>query len=330
MNILGMGNAIVDILIELPDDSFLEEFGLQKGNMQLIDKSFSTHILNKTAHLKKTEVPGGSAANAIHGLAKLGVETAFIGKIGSDRLGVLYENALIHNGIKSLLQRSRNETAHSLVLITPDGERTFATYLGAAMDLEPDDLNPEIFEYYTHFYIEGYLMQHHELIRHACELATDNSLDVILDMGSSSVVESNHDFLKYLLKEYVNIVFANADEARSFSKEKDADKALEELAKDVLIAVVKHGKDGSVVQKGQQIRKISAIEANCIDTTGAGDLYAAGFMYGMLRAMKFNDCGEIGSLLAGKVIEVIGPKLSDEKWDEVIKIIENKYNVKIQ
>ena len=171
MKVLGMGNALVDIMIELPNDGLLEEFDLQKGSMQLVDKEVSNDMLEKIQHLKKSEISGGSAANTICGLAAMGVETAFIGKVGKDRLGKVFENDLIRNGIRPLLQYSDNETGHALALVSPDSERTFATYLGAAVDLEPSDLTSEMFEGYTHFYIEGYLVQHHGLIRRAVELA---------------------------------------------------------------------------------------------------------------------------------------------------------------
>ena len=321
MKVLGMGNALVDIVTELPDDNLLKEFDLQKGSMQLVDKSLSARIMGKIEQLKKTEVSGGSAANTICGLAALGIETAFIGKVGKDRLGAIFENDLVRNGIKPLLQYSDKETGHALALVSPDSERTFATYLGTSFELEPEDLASEMFAGYTHFYIEGYLVQRHELIRRAVELAVENNLDVILDLASFNVVEENLSFLRFLVKEYANIVFANADEARVYTRGKSAEAALAELAKDCWIAVVKTGKDGSLVQNGQQVFKAPAIKVNCIDTTGAGDLYAAGFLYGKLKGANLQRCGEIGSLLAGKVIEVFGAKIPDETWTEIKELI---------
>ena len=314
MKVLGMGNALVDIMIEMPDDSLLEEFNLQKSSMQLVDKEISNYMLEKIQHLKKTEISGGSAANTICGLAAMGIETAFIGKVGKDRLGEIFENDLIHNGIHPLIQYSDNETGHALALVSPDSERTFATYLGAAVELEPCDLTTEMFEGYTHFYIEGYLVQHHELIRRAVELAQENDMEVILDLASFNVVEENIDFLHFLVNEYVDIVFANADEARVYSKGKILEDALAEIAGDSWIAVVKTGKDGSLIQNGKQVFRVPATKVKCIDTTGAGDLYAAGFLYGMFNNMSLPLCGEIGSVLAGKVIEVIGARISDETW----------------
>jgi len=316
-----MGNALVDILTELPDDSLLTEFELQKGSMQLVEKDFSNLIQNRIQHLKKSEVSGGSAANTICGLAAMGIETAFIGKVGRDRLGEVFEKDLVHNGIQPLLQYSRFETGHALALVSPDGERTFATCLGAAVDLEPDDLSADMFQGYTHFYIEGYLVQHHELIRRAVELAMENDLKIILDLASFNVVEDNLEFLHFLVKEYADLVFANADEARVYSNGKKPEDALAEIAQDCWIAVVKTGKEGSLIQNGKQVYRISATRVNCIDTTGAGDLYAAGFLYGMLNGLNLSLCGEIGSILAGKVIEILGGRIPDATWTEIKDLV---------
>jgi sugar/nucleoside kinase (ribokinase family) len=323
MKVLGMGNALVDIMTELPDDRLLEEFDLRKGSMQLVDKDFSNQISGKIRQLKKSEVSGGSAANTICGLAAMGVETAFIGKVGRDRLGEVFEKDLIHNGITPLLQYSSNETGHALALVSPDSERTFATCLGAAVELEPGDLTSEMFRDYTHFYIEGYLVQHHELIRRAVELAVENDLKVVLDLASFNVVEDNLEFLRFLVNEYVDVVFANADEARVFSNGKNPELALSDLAKNCWIAVVKTGKDGSLVQNREQVFHIPASRVNCIDTTGAGDLYAAGFLYGMLNGLNLSLCGEIGSILAGKVIEIIGARIPETTWTEIKDLVKN-------
>ena len=323
MKVLGMGNALVDIVTELPDDSLLEEFDLRKGSMQLVEKAFSELVLKRIRHFKKSEISGGSAANTICGLAAMGIKTAFIGKVGRDRLGEVFEKDLIHNNIHPLLQYSANETGHALALVSPDSERTFATYLGAAVELEPGNLTSGMFQEYTHFYIEGYLVQHHELIRRAVELAKENNLDVILDLASFNVLEDNLDFLRFLVKEYADVVFANADEARVFSNGKDPEDALAEIAEDCWIAVVKTGKDGSLIQNGKKVFRVPASKVNCIDTTGAGDLYASGFLYGMLNNLNLPLCGEIGSILAGKVIEVIGARIPDATWPEIKNLVKN-------
>jgi sugar/nucleoside kinase (ribokinase family) len=202
-------------------------------------------------------------------------------------------------------------------MVSPDSERTFATHLGAAIELEPADITADMFEGYTHFYIEGYMVQHHELIRHAVELAADKNMDIILDLGSFNVVEDNLEFLHFLVKDYATVVFANADEAFVYSKGKTAEEALNERAKDCWVAVVKTGREGSLIQNSKQVFRIPAPKVNCIDTTGAGDLYAAGFLYGMLNGVNLLLCGEIASILAGRVIEIIGARIPDETWTEI-------------
>ncbi len=321
MKVLVMGNALVDMMTELPNDNLLKELGLQKGSMQLVDKNFSNKALEKTSHLKSKEASGGSAANTACGLAAMGVETAFIGKVGKDRLGEVFQKDLAHYGTQPILQHSSNETGLALALVSPDSERTFATYLGAAVEMEPEDLNVSMFRGYTHFYVEGYLVQHHELIRRAVELAKECELDVVLDLASFNVVEDNFDFLHFLVKEYADIVFANADEARAYTNGKNPEDALNEIAQDCWIAVVKTGKSGSLIQNGNQVFRIPAETVNCIDTTGAGDLYAAGFLYGLLNELSLPLCGEIGSILAGKVIEVIGAKIPDTSWPDIKNLI---------
>jgi sugar/nucleoside kinase (ribokinase family) len=157
-------------------------------------------------------------------------------------------------------------------------------------------------------------MQHHELIRRAVELAKEVGLDVIIDMASYNVVEDNRDFLHFLVKEFADIVFANADEARAYTGCNNPEDALKEIAEDCWITVVKTGEKGSLIQYGKNIYRIPAQKVNCIDTTGAGDLYAAGFLYGMHHNLRSDLCGEIGTILAGKVIGYMGAKIPDEEW----------------
>jgi sugar/nucleoside kinase (ribokinase family) len=271
--------------------------------------------------LPRIEKSGGSAANTICGLASLGIETAFIGKVGKDRLGEVFRSDLERYGVKPLVQFGDTETGLALALVSRNSERTFATYLGAAIEMEPSHLDAAFFRGYSHFYIEGYLMQHHELIRKAVELAKDAGLDVIIDMASFNVVEDNRDFLHFLIKEYADIVFANADEARVFTGCRKPEDALQKIAEDCWIAVVKTGVNGSLVQNGKNVYRIPARKVNCIDTTGAGDLYAAGFLYGLHLNLKFGLCGEIGTILAGKVIEVMGAKIPDSEWPEIKELI---------
>ncbi|MFC2100288.1 adenosine kinase [Bacteroidota bacterium] len=318
--VLGMGNALVDIMTRLESDELLEKFALPKGSMQLVDKDFSDKILNQTSHLEKQQSSGGSAANTIHGLSNLGVSVGFVGKTGKDRLGQFFNSDLEKKNIHPILFSSENDSGRAIALVSPDSERTFATYLGASIELSEADLSPSIFEGYKYFHIEGYLVQNHDLFRKAVRLAKENYLLVSLDMASYNVVEENRDFLNSVINEYIDIVFANEEESKSFTG-LDPEQALNAISEHCEIAVVKLGKDGSLVKNKKRIYKIGATEANCIDTTGAGDLYAAGFLYGLVNEMPLNKCGELGAILGSNVIEVMGAKMDDARWNKIKELI---------
>lgn len=316
--VLGIGNALVDILTRLESDDTLMAFSLPKGSMQLVDQEFSDLLNQHTSLLKKEIASGGSAANTIHGLAKLGIETAFIGKVGKDLFGRLFREDMLVNKIKPLLFESETPTGKAIALISSDSERTFATCLGAAVELTPEDLVPELFDGYDFLHIEGYLVQNRGLIEKGMKLAREKGLRISLDLASYNVVEANIEFLREITQTYVDIVFANEDEAKSFTG-KEPEEALQELAQMTDIAVVKTGNKGSLVRQGAQSFRVLPITAKSIDTTGAGDLYAAGFIYGIIQGLPLDKCGNSGSLLAGKTIEVIGPKMTTEKWKDVYK-----------
>ena len=316
--VLGIGNALVDILIRLKDDSLLQEFSLPKGSMQLIDEYLRLKIIERIGSLEIQQASGGCAANTIHGLANLGIKSGFIGKTGTSELGKFFQDDLAKANIEPHLSYSFNKTGTAIAFISPDSERTFATYLGAAVELNPGELSEVLFSKYDYFHIEGYLLQNHDLIQRAVKLARENNMKVSLDLASYNVVEENIEFLKSLIHLYVDIVFANEEEAKAYTSQEDPEKALKEIAKETEIAIVKLGKNGSLVQKDEQIYKIDPIKVNSVDTTGAGDLYAAGFLYGLISEFPLDKCGAIGSLLAGTVIENIGAKITDKQW-EIIK-----------
>jgi sugar/nucleoside kinase (ribokinase family) len=311
--VLGMGNALVDVMTKLDNEELLSELNLPKGSMQLVDADFSHKVIQKTSFLKPIMTSGGSAANTIHGLAKLGIETGFIGKVGNDELGRFFEDNLLAIGTKPILLKSKSPTGKAIALVTPDSERTFATCLSAAIELTPDELEETMFEGYDYFHIEGYLVQNHELIESAMKIAKAKGIKISLDMASYNVVEDNLDFLKRITDEYVDIIFANEDEAKSFTG-KDPEGALEVLACLCETAVVKIGKQGSLIKQGNKMARAGIIGIDSFDSTGAGDLYAAGFLYGLSKNEPIEECGRLGSLLSGKVIENLGAKISSDGW----------------
>ena len=197
-----------------------------------------------------------------------------------------------------------------------NAERTFAVYLGSALDLVPEDLDPAWFAGYDYFHIEGYLVQNQDLVRRAVELARAAGCTVSLDLASYNVVESNLAFLHDIVEKYVDIVFANENESRAFTGLRDPEEALALLAGICRTAIVKVGKDGSWVRSGDEVHYIHPWPAVALDATGAGDTYAAGFLYADALGLPLKACGEIGSIFAAKVVEVIGTKMDIPRWKE--------------
>ena len=192
--VLGMGNALVDIITKINDDSVLDSFGLPKGSMTLVDLDTSNCIHSETAGLPKSKASGGSAANTIHGLAHLGIQTGFVGSVGNDDMGRFFKKDMEVNHINPILFRTMNETGRAMALISSDSERTFATYLGAAVDLTAEDISHDIFEGYDYFYVEGYLVQNREMLEKAMRLANHAGLKICLDLASYNIVEENREF----------------------------------------------------------------------------------------------------------------------------------------
>jgi sugar/nucleoside kinase (ribokinase family) len=316
MKILGIGNALVDILTMIKDENLLQEMQLPKGSMQLVDAEKSALVQQFTAAMEKKQASGGSASNTIHGLAQLGVETAFIGHVGLDATGDFFEQDMKDAGIKPILFRSKTPSGIANAMITQDGERTFATYLGAAVELSEKHLNASIFQNYDLLYVEGYLVQNEALLINAMKLAKQAGMKIVIDLASYNVVEANIDLLKKVINDYVDIVFANEEEAKAFTG-KDPEAALEELATMCETAIVKIGAKGSLIQSNNKIHRIGVIEVNAIDTTGAGDLFAAGFLYGYAQGWDFQKAGQLGALLSGRVIETVGPKLTSDSWNQI-------------
>jgi sugar/nucleoside kinase (ribokinase family) len=314
--VLGMGNALVDVLVRIQDDSLLDRFELPKGSMQLVDKERSQRLIAALSHLDYEIASGGSAANTINGLANLGITCGYIGKIHDDSFGKTFTADMTQKGIKAELMFGTQDTGVATTLISADSQRTFATYLGSAVELSAGDLKVEFFEGYDFFHIEGYLVQNHQLIETAVKLAKSSGLKVCIDMASYNVVEANLDFLRSLVTEYVDIVFANEEESKAFTG-KTPEEALEEISGICEIAVVKIGARGSLVKSHAEKVVVEAIAANAVDTTGAGDLYASGFLYGMSQGVSLEKCAKLGSLLGGNVIEVIGPKMDAERWSRI-------------
>lgn len=314
-SILGIGNALTDILAVLPDDTLLKEYHLPRGSMQHVDSETGDKIWEALKPLGVHYVAGGSAANTITCTSIFGMPSGFIGKIGDDELGLLFKSDQEQYGVKTTLLKGTAASGRSMVFVTgANAERTFAVYLGAALEFVPEDLKPEYFEGYDYFHIEGYLVQNQALIRKAVQMAKDAGCIISLDMASYNVVESNNAFLHNLVENYVDIVFANETESRAFTKLENPREALDAISQLCEIAIVKVGKDGSWVKKGDEVHFVETYPGVAIDATGAGDTYAAGFLYAHSLGMPLKVCGQVGSIIAAKVVEVIGTKIDIPRW----------------
>lgn len=319
--VLGMGNALVDVISVLESDTLLEKFGLPRGSMTLVDAIQSQTIYEATYSEKSEMATGGSVANSIRALANLGGNTGYMGKIGRDELGEIFRADFERRGVKIHLFYSESATGRVMGLVSPDSERTMATYLGAAAEMLPEEVSEELFHGYEYVYIEGYLVFNHNLIKACVVAAKKAGVKIAVDLSSFNVVEANLDFLKELVRDYVDIIFANEEEAKSFTG-LNPEAALHAIAQGNKIAVVKVGKDGSMIKQGDVVVRVGVIPVKAIDTTGAGDAYAAGFFYGLTNGYDLERCGKIAALVSGKVVEVMGPNLPDDQWPKVKAEIE--------
>ena len=327
-SILGIGNALIDVLINISDDTVLQKFGLAKGSMTLVDSALSSEIKKETKNFNRIIQTGGSAANTVHGVAKLGGQCGYIGKISNDEMGNFFLSDFTEHNINAHFFYSQTGTGHATALISEDSERTFGTYLGAALELTPEEMSSQIIGQYGILHIEGYLVQNHALIEAAMKIAKENGLLVSIDMASFNIVEENLDFLHEIIRKYVDIVFANEEEAHALTGKNPLD-ALQAIAGLCQIAVVKLGAQGSVIQTRERVIRIEAIPAQSIDTTGAGDIYAAGFLYALTQNLDLEVAGKIGSLLAGNVVEVMGAKLPPQVWERLLPQIELLKNCEV-
>ncbi len=309
-DVVGIGNPLVDILVKA-DESFIKKHGLIKGGMRLVSEDKLGRILAESAEKKMAS--GGSTANILNALARLDISCCLIGRIGNDEMGKFFARQIKNNGVSSGLISAEGATGMVVCLITEDLDRTFATYLGAARQISPEDISrrESVFQHSKIVHIEGYLVSNREVVLSAMQMAKRNGAKVSFDMASFNIVEENKDFFFELIDKYVDILFANEEEARAFIA-KDPLAALDEISSMVEIAVIKMGEKGSLVKRGSEFHQIGIVEVNPKDTTGAGDLYAAGFLYGIIKGKPLAEAANTGALLAGKVVEVVGATLPED------------------
>jgi sugar/nucleoside kinase (ribokinase family) len=322
-DVIGLGSALMDLLIEI-DENKLIEFDLKKGEMHLVDEEKAKEVLDKiNKHQFIIEkIPGGSSANTLKGISLLGGNAILCGKVGDDLHGEIYVQEIEKFGLTTRINKHTKTTGHAVSFITPDSERTFSTHLGAAIELYKEDVLEEDIEKSKVLHLEGYQIEGptRETILHAIELAKKHDTLVSIDLADPGLIRRNKEFLKELVMNKADIVFVNEKEAEEFTGLQE-EEAARELGKHCKIAIVKVGKGGSLIYFNENITKIPCYPAQCIDTTGAGDSYAAGFLYGYCNNWNTENSGKLGSLLASKVVEQKGvgmKNINAEKLKEEI------------
>ena len=319
--IIGIGNALVDILVHLADEKLLLELGLPKGGMSHIDRKGLMRLRQRLVGFPMERATGGSAANTIHALAVLGNQTGVIGAVGDDETGRFFIEQTQARGIETHLAVIEGEqTGTANTLVTPDHERTFATHLGAApqlgLALQEVDLKQ-----YDLLHIEGYLLQDHVQLEEILKAAKAAGLKVSYDLASWNIVREHHAFIYELIRDYVDIAFANEEEAVAFGGQEDPELALRQLAALTDIAVVKVGKRGALGmsrETGDEVFFAPALQRKAVDTTAAGDFFAAGFLHGLIHGERLETCLSYGNRTAAEVIQVMGTQVDPERLREAI------------
>jgi len=320
--IVGIGSALVDILIH-EDDEFLKTAGVLKGGMTYVDSRHIEEVMSR-AKGKVTIVPGGSACNTIIGIGRLGGNARFIGKLGNDEFGNIFQTGLKNNNVEPVLLKSASPTGRVLSIITPaDAQRSMLTYLGASSDARGDEITDRYFEDAAILHIEGYLVYNEDLIMAALKGAKRAGVLISLDLSNFTVVEEKKPLLEKIVNEFVDILIANEDEARVFTGYSDEKQALKFLSEKADIAVLKVGRRGSFISKGGEVITVkpTGIVSTAVDTTGAGDLWASGFLFGLVNGYPLEECGKIASMCGYEVCQVIGANIPEQGWERIKKLL---------
>ena len=322
-DLIGLGNAIVDIIVNI-DDEFLEINNLDKGSMNLINSDESQRLLENCKVIK--QISGGSSANTVVCLAELGNHVQFIGRVKNDQFGNFFSDDIkksktIFNTPPTIEGAS---TAHSIILITPDAQRTMCTYLGASIEFEPKDIDFSLLKESKYLYLEGYLWDS-ELAKNAfleaAQIAKLNNTKIILSLSDSFCVDRHRTSFLELIDNYIDIVFCNETEVLSLFKKDKLANCQGDLSSLCELVVITLGSNGSLIIKKNDIEVIKSIpKGKVIDTTGAGDIYAGGFIHGLINNYSLKKCGEIGSICAGQIITQLGSR-SSIKLKELIRKI---------
>lgn len=313
-DVVGIGAPFIDYIIDVSDE-FLQQLAGDKGGMIAVDYPAFRKIIEDSGVTPKV-IPGGSGANTIRGLAWLGHSCALIGKIGDDEAGKLFLESLTALNVVPFLIQVKTPTAQAICLITPEGERTMRSFLGAGQEISVDDLNPRFFNGVQLVHIEGYTLLKEALTQRTMELGKAAGAKISFDLGSFEVVKKHKDDIVDLLTRYVDVLFANRDEVYMLTQ-LGPEKGCQVLADICETVVVLLGAEGCLVARGAEQVHIPAYTVEAIDTTGAGDLFASGFLHGYLKGRSLSDCGRYGVLTGAAAVQVRGVEITPDTWQEI-------------
>jgi len=330
IEVLAIGAPIADQIV-MVDEDFLVNVPGEKGGSSTIDFETMNHISELSSACQKIHCLGGSAANTINALNALGTRCAITGSVGNDDVGENYSRRLQQKKISPYFKKSDKPTAQVISLVTPDGERTMRCFLGACSDFNSSHLEQERFEGIKLVHFEGYALynENGELVKNAMIMAKKAGAKISMDLASFEIVRNKHTLIISLLKEYVDIVFCNEDEAKELSDGASIDQASDLLASYCEVSVVTLGEKGCILNNGQRIF-CPTTPVKCIDSTGAGDIFGAGFLHMYLNGYSLQDCAKVGHILGRAVLQVLGAQLPDSAWEEVleeIQMVKNNSNV---
>jgi len=321
-DVVGIGSALLDITLHV-DDSFLKKLGLRKGEMMLIDEHQLEKILSDIKSIKAKKSSGGSAANTMIGVSRLGGKAMFIGMVGDDANGKSYNELLAKSGVTPLLSKGDKMTGSAITFVTPDSERSFATYLGAASSLSEEDIDEDNIIQAKILHIEGYMMDLQNLREAALKamrIAKKAGMKISLDLSDPGVVRRNHDLLHSIVNDYADIVFANENEAKEYAGLEE-EQALDKISSMCEVAVVKLGEKGSLIKKDGKTYRIPIQKVSVANTNGAGDAYAAGVLYSIAHNIPLEKAGKIAAYISAQVVASHEATVSRDLADEVKKML---------
>jgi sugar/nucleoside kinase (ribokinase family) len=326
-DVYGLGNALVDTEIQI-EETILTSQKLKKGVMSLVSQDFQQQLLTALDGRHRVEAAGGSAANTVVGVALFGGTAFYTGKVGSDMAGALYRESLAEVGVEFDVEADGGPTGTCVILVTPDGERTMQTSLGSSTSLGATDVDAERLAKSHTLYVEGYLWggpNTEAAALHAMELAKVTGASVALSFSDPGMVQHAGDSLRKATKEHVDIVFCNEHEARLYSGADSREDAICQIGQDCPMVFMTCGGDGSLVYNHGKITELAPHKVPVVDTTGAGDVYAAGALYGLTHAMTPEQAGVLGSYASAKIVSGMGPRLKDSLGDQIDAILKGAH-----